>query len=419
VTVRARLARVLPAGRDRRRYVGISLIDATGTGAFAPLTILYLTQIVHIPAVHVGLAIAITGAVGIVATSAAGAIVDRTDSRIVAAVSFVVCGVGFLLLTRVDSLESFLLVGTLIQVAERLAQASRRMVAFAVAEGADRVELLAYERSTRNAGYGLGGLLASIALAGGTREFYVAILVANGISFFVASAGIASLPSAPPAAAQAVRGYRDVLRDRRYLALASVTMFLWINDSILKVGFPLWLVSRTAAPAYLVGLLFTLNTVLVVALQVRSSRGGASLHGVGRAYHRAGFVLLASCLLFAVAAHVDVVAATVLLVSAVVALTLGELNSATAEWGASIGLAREELRGRYLAVFATGASAQQAVGPALVTFLLVRAGGWAWLAMGAVMLAAGMAGRELALGALRAEGPEPGSRRPLGHEISA
>jgi MFS family permease len=73
-------------------------------------------------------------------------------------------------------------------------------------------------------------------------------------------------------------------------------------------------------------------------------------------------------------------------------LTIGELNSATAEWGASIGLAREELRGRYLAIFATGASAQQAAGPALVTFLLVRAGGWAWLAMGGVMLGAASVG---------------------------
>ena len=87
--------------------------------------------------------------------------------------------------------------------------------------------------------------------------------------------------------------------------------------------------------------------------------------------------------------------------------------------GASIGLAREELRGRYLAVFATGASAQQAVGPALVTFLLVRAGGWAWLAMGAVMLAAGLGGRELARGALHEQEPDPGSRRQLPREISA
>jgi hypothetical protein len=296
------LSRLLPASRVARRYVGISLIDATGSGAVAPITILYLTQIVGISAVHVGLALAITGAVGVVATSAAGSIVDRIDSRAVAAVSFAVCAVGFLLLTRVDSLISFLCVGTLIQLAERVAQASRKIVAFAVAEGSDRVELLAYERSTRNVGYGLGGLLASVALAGGTRGFYDAVIVADAVSFFVAAVGISTLPAAPPAAAaHPTRGYRDVLHDRRYLALATATTFLWLNDSILKIGLPLWLVVRTSAPAVLVGVLFTLNTALVAAFQVRSSRAGASLRGVGRAYHRAGVALLASCLLFAVA----------------------------------------------------------------------------------------------------------------------
>jgi MFS family permease len=345
-----------------------------------------------------------------VTASAAGAVVDRIDSRLVATISFAACGVSFLLLIWVDSFVSFLLVGTLLQLAERLTQAARRMVAFAVAaEGVDRVQLVAYERSTRNLGYGLGGLAASLALAGGTRGFYVAVIVANAVSFFVAAMRMLQLPSAPPViAARVTRGYREVLRDRRYLALATATTFLWLNDSILKVGFPFWLVTRTSAPGFLVGLLFTLNTIMVVTLQVRTSRAGGSLNGVSRAYHRAGFALLASCALFAAAARFHVVAAIVVLVAAVVALTIGELNSSTAEWGASIGLAREELRGRYLAVFATGASAQQAVGPAVVTFVLVRAGGWAWLAMGAVMLAAGFCGREVALAALAAE--EPRSR---------
>jgi hypothetical protein len=390
---------LVPPGRDRRRFIAISLIDALGTGVFVPLTVLYLTEIVRLPAVEVGAGIAITGAVGIVAASAAGPIVDAVDSRGVAIVSFAISGIGFLLYTRVSSFPTFLAVGSLIQTAERLAQASRRMVALAVAEGSDRLELFAYERSTRNVGYGLGGLLASVALAGGTREFYVAVLVGNACTFFAGAAGLATLPAAPPAACVRTGGYGAVIRDYRYVGLALVTTVLWFNDSILKIGLPLWVVTRTSAPPFVVGLLFTLNTLIVVAFQVRVSRGASSLHGIGRAYARAGLMLLWASIMLAVGAYAGVAAAIVLLVLAVCVLTAGELFSAASEWGASITLAREELRGRYLAVFATGASAQQAAGPAIVTVALSRAGTAAWMAFGAVMLAAGLVGRRLTVGA--------------------
>lgn len=69
-----RLARILPQSRRRRLYVGISLVDALGSGAFTPVSVLYLTQAVHLPAVRVGIGLTVVGLVGMAVTPVAGAL---------------------------------------------------------------------------------------------------------------------------------------------------------------------------------------------------------------------------------------------------------------------------------------------------------------------------------------------------------
>jgi len=245
--------RLLPPGRDRRLYLGLCVVDALGSGVFAPISVLYLTQVVGLPPVQVGLGLAVVGALDVVATPLAGALVDRVEARRVAAAGYALAGVGFVLYLAVHSFVTFLLVGALIEVAERAGRSGRRMVAFAVAAGEDRVALLAYERSSRNVGYGLGGLLASLALAIGSRGGYDAVLLLDAATFIVGAVGFMRLPRADPhPAAASSGGYRVVLRDRRYVALAATSCVLWLNDSILKVGLALWIIRRTAVPAWTV-----------------------------------------------------------------------------------------------------------------------------------------------------------------------
>ena len=75
-----------------------------------------------------------------------------------------------------------------------------------------------------------------------------------------------------------------------------------MNRALMLIGVPLWLTTRTSAPAWPAGPLFTMNTVLVVVLQVRASHGTDSLAGAARAYRVAAPALLATGVLLAVAA---------------------------------------------------------------------------------------------------------------------
>jgi hypothetical protein len=123
-----------------------------------------------------------------------------------------------------------------------------------------------------------------------------------------------------------------------------------LHDSLLLVAMPLWIVTRTKAPLPLTGLLFALNTVLVVLLQVRTTRNIAARGGITRGYRTAAVSFVFACGAFAVAAGAPAVAATVLLVFALGALTSAELVTSAGEWFLSVNLAPARGRERYLSV---------------------------------------------------------------------
>ena len=394
-----RLQRLLPPPGHRRRYVALSSIDAFGTGMFIPVSVLFLTRIVGISAVDVGIGLTVAGVASLLAEPVTGALGDRYDARHVAVAGYAVCAAGFAAYAFVDSFVSFLLLASVIQVFERVASSARTLVALSLAtEIADRVTFLAYERSTRNLGYGLGGLLASLALISDSRPAYAAVLLVNALTFALGAGIVLRLPHARPVPAAAeAGGYRHVLRDRPYIALAVMTALMWLDDSLLRVALPLWIVRRTSVSPSTTGVYFALNTALVVALQVRTSAGAADARGAARAYWRAALALVATCGLFTLSAETHTLATVGVLTLAVVALTLAELYLSAAQWGASIALVREEMRGRYLGVFSTAIGVQRAFGPVLITVALVHGGGWGWLALGCFFALAGGGARRVAL----------------------
>jgi hypothetical protein len=73
----------------------------------------------------------------------------------------------------------------------------------------------------------------------------------------------------------------------------------------------------------------------------------------------------------------------VLLVLAVSALTLGEVEVTAGEQFLSTELAPERYRGSYLSLYTSSMSGQQAIGPALVTAVLAASGraGWSAIAL--------------------------------------
>jgi hypothetical protein len=387
-----------PRDPRQRRLLAASLTDALGTGLFLPLSVIYLTRIVGLSPSRAGLGLTIAGFLAIAASPLSGTLLGRFDARKVVLGCFAASAAGFLAYIAVGSFASFLGVAIVVQFASRMERPAMAVLTLGVTPRAGQVDALARQQSLRNLGYGVGGLLAALALLVHGKTPFVVLLAANAASYVVAGLLVLRLPAVPPSKPRdgdAV-GYREVLRDRGYVGLALLNVIMALHDSLLLVAMPLWIVTRTKAPLPLTGLLFALNTVLVVLLQVRASRNLDARGGITRSYRTAAVSFVVACGAFALAAGAPAVVATVLLIFAVGALTSAELVTSAAEWFLSVSLAPARGRERYLSVFKTSMAAQQAAGPLLVTTALTGWGRWGWLALASLLAAGTLASRGLA-----------------------
>jgi MFS family permease len=374
----------------QRRLLAASLADALGTGLFLPLSVIYLTRIVGLSPTRVGLGLMIAGFLAITAAPLSGTLLGRFDARKIVLGCFAASALGFAAYIGVDSFATFVGVAIVVQFAGRMERPATAVLALGVTPRARQLDALGWQYSLRNLGYGAGGLLAALALLAHGKAPFVVLLAANAVSYVVAGLLVLQLPAVrPPERTEGdAGGYREVVRDRAYVKLALLNVIMALHDSLLLVAMPLWIVTRTRAPLSVPGLLFALNTVLVVALQVRTTRDIAARGGVARSYRAASLSFVVACAAFALAAGVPAFLAIALLVVALAALTRAELATSAGEWFLSVELAPERLRQRYVSVFKTSMAVQQAVGPVLVTTLLAGWGRMGWLAL-ALLLAAG------------------------------
>ena len=105
---------------------------------------------------------------------------------------------------------------------------------------------------------------------------------------------------------------------------------------------------------------------------------------------RAGLLLAAGCLVFALSQGVAATAAVPLLLAGTTLLVFGELKQAAGSWGLSLHLPPPGRQGEYQGVFALGRGLQEMVGPFLVTVLTVGQGRAGWVMLAALLLVAGL-----------------------------
>jgi hypothetical protein len=241
-------------------------------------------------------------------------------------------------------------------------------------------------------------------------------VLADAASYVVGAALVTSLPRpGPPGDADHRTTYRELLGEPRPATLLGLHGVLALHDSVLVVGLPAWVLATAVTPAVSPAL-FALNTLLVAATQVWVARWFARSGGpVG--YTRTGLLLGAACLTFALSTIVPHAALVGVLVCAVVLLTLGETGHTAAEAWLAVALTEGRAAGTVLGLLKTTMSVQQALGPLLVVLLVTVVGPAGWVVLAALLLAAAMLSRRLAVGGLgvaRADADSPGLVLPSG-----
>lgn len=423
VTVAARARVLLPPAGPMRRYAFVSLVDATGTGMFLTVSVLFFTRFVGLSAGSVALGLSLAGLAAMIGAVPLGSLGDRFGFRCVWVLVTAVQAVVYAAYPFVRTFPEFVALAAVASLAEVGGSPIRGGYLSRIAGPERRVRARAYNQAVSSAGWAVGALGAGVALGVGTRAAYVSLVLADAASFAFAAVILLTLPAAPPArslpAGSADAGSADaepadtasagtetdgsgassrqaratrprpVLRDPRYLTVCVLNGLLMTYGALLTVGLPLWIVRRTHAPAWTVAGTFLVSMLLVVTLQVRASRGTSTVDGAARGVRRSGALLLAACLVFASTRVLPAPGAIIVLGAGSVLLTFGEMLQQAAAWSLSYGLAPEDRQGEYLGAFAMGTRIYDSLGPILVTSMILGLGQLGWTLLG--LLYAGLA----------------------------
>lgn len=389
-----------PGGRDARIMLLAQFLDRAGTGLWAAASVLYFTFVLGLDAGRIGLLLGAAAVAGIAGSPLAGHLAGRFPVRsLLIGCHLLRLGTlgALLVVTRFDLLLALVAVTYL---GDRAAKALEMLFATRVA-GERRATYQALSRSTANAGYAVGAGVAAAGLAIGTREAYQALILANALSF-LAAAVLVRRTREPRAEGRVAAGAGDAgagdagtgrvapgrtgapspWRDRGYLRFVLLDIPMNLDDSVLAVGLPLWLVARTDAPHALVPAILVINTVLVVVLQLRVSARFEGPRRAAAAVRVYGLTMLACCVLVALTAGAGAVAASVALLAAAVLVTGAELLRSVSSWELAVSLAPEQARASYLGVAGMAQSVQKSAGPLLLTGAVMTAGPAGWLALG-------------------------------------
>ncbi len=369
-------------------------------GMFFAVSALYFTRGVGLSPAVVGIGLTLAGGVGVLASYAGGRLSDRCGADRLQQWALAAHGASLLAYALAGNVVSFVLVAACVSASRGLLSTAQMTLLARWYVGPERVAVRARLRVVMNVLIGIGTLLAGLALIADTTMAYRLTVVLVGAITILGTvpliglrrrvAGLAARMDAASSGAEASRG-RSPLRDRTYVASTVLNAVLAIHFGLTSIGIPLWVADHTDAPTIVVSALLLVNTAYVALFQVRASRGTQNLRTAGRSVRRAGLLLLAACLLFAVAGQLGAAAATAVLFVAALASSAAETQGEAGGWGMAFELADPARAGAYQGLSQTGNALALMLGPAVVTTTAIDHGTPGWIALGTLFAATGTA----------------------------
>ncbi|MFC8090875.1 MFS transporter [Streptomyces sp. NPDC057301] len=367
------------------RYAVALAVDALGTGLLRPFLLLYGVTVLQLSAPATGIAMTAGVVVGLVCMPAVGRWLDRGARSTVVAASMLVrvLGVVLLLATPTGHVSLFATAALFLGVGNQAWPAAHAALVATVAHGRERDAALAAGRALRNAGLGIGALLATAALTGGATALQ-ALAAVTGLAYLTAAALAWSVHlRAHPAATPAKDADAGPAPRMRALLAANVVYVFCLN--VPEIALPLILVTQLHASPVWSAAIFVANTVLVVTLQVPVTVL-LSRYSRRTVLALAGVVLTASYLGFLAATSLGDGWGAPAVAAVSVVCTIGEIIYAGSATALVTALAPAHAMGRALARFELSTGFGLAVSPAVITALAPHGPAALWGSLGAATL---------------------------------
>lgn len=361
-----------PSLGSHRRFVTAIAVDATGSGVFMPVSMLYFLAVTPLTLVQVGAAISLASFVSLPAGPVLGALVDRLGAKRVLLAGNALQAIGFLAYLVTDTFASVLLWTVVVTLGRTAFWGSYGNIVAAISLPGERERWFGFLGALRNVGFALGGLAAGAAIAVGTDRAFALVVLVNAVSYAVAFVLLLSVPRVDPEVHEDLPGtWADVLRDGPYRLLVAAQVGFSLPMMVLNFALPVYAVTVLDLPGWITGLVFTVNCLMVGLGQ------GLVVNALtGRVRYR---VLLftqvafaASFLVWLGASVVPVAAALVVMVLGGVVYTLAELTGGPVLGALAAESAPPHLRGRYLSLIQLAWNISGTIAPLLFAWLLDR-----------------------------------------------
>ena len=383
--------RALPDTGPQRALVMSSFVNRVGTGMFLATSALYFTVIVGIPARQVGTGLSIAGLAALAGSVPAGTLADRVGPRTVQLVTLAVQTVTMALFVVVHSWWAFTVVTAFDYVADAANNAARGALIGRV--GGERPALFrAKLRTFVSVGVVAGTLLAAVAIQIGTRGAYVTVILVNAVSYVFCALLLLRVPNFGPLPLPDGTRRFAALADRPYAAFAALNGLINLQAVVVTLLIPLWIASRTHIPHWAAAAVFGLNFVVGTALIQPVGRRIETTEQGGKALRVAGLAIAVGCAVLAESDSGPRWSETVVLFAGASMLCAAGVWVTAAGFSLSFGLAPAHAQGQYQGLTLLGLDAASAVGPALLTAVVLGLGGPGGIVVGAGFAAAGLLG---------------------------
>jgi MFS family permease len=371
------------------------LIDAAGTGLAAVCLPFYAVKVGGLNAYQVGIALSVAGVCELAAAVPKGAVAGRYGVKRVVILNKLIQAAAYMALAYSHGLPSVLILCAAVGVGRSGGGGLNQSLVAGVLRGEQRGTILGVVRALRNVGYLASGSAGGLLLSTGSSLGLRGALLANAVSFMVGAWLVNNLhPQAQPA--QPAQANWSILGDRVYLALICCAAMFGSSIVVLDVGLPLWILRHQNIPTWTTGLFVTINTLLVVLLQVSVSKRIETIPTALQGLRKSAFAFCGMAVLLALSPVASPALATVIVGAAAIAVTFGELLESPSWWTLAYELAPEKQRDQYLASFDLCWGLVGIAGPIAMS-AIVALGTLGWAIYGVAMLLAMACAKTLGL----------------------
>ena len=376
-----------PRVGEHRRFVSAIVADTVGSGLFMPITILYFLKVTDLTLLQIGAALSVSAVLTMPAAFIIGTLVDRFGGRRMMLVGNLVQAAGMLAYLWVETFWPVALATVLLNLGRQAFWGSFGNVVTAITRRGERELWFGFLQALRNLGFAVGGVLAGVALQIDTERAFQTVVVVNTATFVLAFVLLLDVPDHRSVTSddQPAGGWGVVVRDRAYLRLVLAQLTFVVGMMVLNFALPVYAAETLALPGWLVGAIFTLNTILVglgQGLMVRWMRGRvrARMMALAQVFFLVGYAS------FVLAGLLPVWLAVVVMLVGALVYTGGELAGGPVFSATAAESAPDHLRGRYLGLVQLVWGMGGAVAPVAFTWLLERGTYTIWAVLSLVAL---------------------------------